>query len=152
MATLTALLASGAFAALLWWAYFDRPSPGLEHAASKLESRAAGRYIRDVYTWAHAPIVAGVILAAGDDQPAGRRIGHEAHHGLAHRLDVALAALHGSLEPLLLEAAAHGGARVAGQPQRDLPRRQTGACAKHQRMLARAIKRARHLALMPFVG
>jgi len=32
------------------------------------------------------------------------------------------------------------------------PRRQTGTCAKHQRHLARAIKRARHLALLPFVG
>ena len=31
------------------------------------------------------------------------------------------------------------------------PRRQTGTCAKHQRKLAVAIKRARHLALMPFV-
>ena len=64
LATLSALLASGGFAGLLWWAYFDRPSPGLEYAASKLDGRAAGRYIRDVYTWAHAPIVAGVILAA----------------------------------------------------------------------------------------
>ncbi len=32
------------------------------------------------------------------------------------------------------------------------PRRQTGACAKHQRELARAIKRARHLALLPFTS
>jgi small subunit ribosomal protein S18 len=32
------------------------------------------------------------------------------------------------------------------------PRRQTGTCAKHQRALAQAIKRARHLALLPFVG
>lgn len=32
------------------------------------------------------------------------------------------------------------------------PRRQTGNCAKHQRALARAIKRARHLALLPFTG
>jgi small subunit ribosomal protein S18 len=31
------------------------------------------------------------------------------------------------------------------------PRRQTGTCARHQRSLARAIKRARHLALLPFV-
>lgn len=32
------------------------------------------------------------------------------------------------------------------------PRRQTGTCARHQRELARAIKRARHIALLPFTG
>ena len=32
------------------------------------------------------------------------------------------------------------------------PRRQTGTCAKHQRSLAQAIKRARHIALLPFVS
>lgn len=31
-----------------------------------------------------------------------------------------------------------------------LPRRITGTCAKHQRALTVAIKRARHLALMPY--
>ena len=31
-------------------------------------------------------------------------------------------------------------------------RRQTGTCAKHQRQLAREVKRARHLALLPFTG
>ncbi|MFC1988007.1 30S ribosomal protein S18 [Chloroflexota bacterium] len=31
------------------------------------------------------------------------------------------------------------------------PRRRTGTCAKHQRVLATAIKRARHLALLPYV-
>jgi small subunit ribosomal protein S18 len=30
------------------------------------------------------------------------------------------------------------------------PRRQTGACSKCQRELARAIKRARHIALLPY--
>lgn len=33
-----------------------------------------------------------------------------------------------------------------------LPRRMTGVCAKHQRMLAEAIKRARIVALLPFKG
>jgi len=33
-----------------------------------------------------------------------------------------------------------------------LPRRMTGTCARHQRMLARAIKRARIAALLPFVA
>lgn len=32
------------------------------------------------------------------------------------------------------------------------PRRQTGTCARHQRELAGAIKRARHIALIPFVS
>lgn len=32
-----------------------------------------------------------------------------------------------------------------------LPRRNTGLCAKHQRQLAVAIKRAREMALLPFV-
>jgi small subunit ribosomal protein S18 len=32
------------------------------------------------------------------------------------------------------------------------PRRQTGTCAKHQRQLAKAVKRARHVALLPFAG
>lgn len=32
------------------------------------------------------------------------------------------------------------------------PRRQTGTCAKHQRQLAGAVKRARHIALLPYTG
>jgi small subunit ribosomal protein S18 len=32
------------------------------------------------------------------------------------------------------------------------PRRQTGTCARHQRVVAEAIKRARHMALLPFAG
>lgn len=31
------------------------------------------------------------------------------------------------------------------------PRRRTGTCARHQRALAEAIKRARHIALLPYV-
>jgi small subunit ribosomal protein S18 len=32
------------------------------------------------------------------------------------------------------------------------PRRKTGTCAKHQRMLAQALQRARHIALLPFIS
>ncbi|MCH7589090.1 MAG: 30S ribosomal protein S18 [Chloroflexi bacterium] len=32
------------------------------------------------------------------------------------------------------------------------PRRDTGACARHQRQVARAIKRSRHMALLPFAA
>ena len=33
-----------------------------------------------------------------------------------------------------------------------LPRRTTGTCAAHQRQLTTAIKRARHIALLPYVA
>ncbi len=33
-----------------------------------------------------------------------------------------------------------------------LPRRVSGACARHQRQLARAVKRARAVALMPYLA
>jgi len=33
-----------------------------------------------------------------------------------------------------------------------IPRNRTGICAKHQRALAREIKKARYLALLPFVA
>jgi small subunit ribosomal protein S18 len=42
--------------------------------------------------------------------------------------------------------------RFVQEDGRIRPRRQTGACAKHQREVARAVKRARHLALLPFTG
>jgi len=33
-----------------------------------------------------------------------------------------------------------------------VPRRISGNCARHQRLLAQAIKRGRHLALLPYTG
>lgn len=41
--------------------------------------------------------------------------------------------------------------RYISERAKILPRRRTGTCAKHQRALAVAIKRARHMALLPFV-
>ncbi len=35
---------------------------------------------------------------------------------------------------------------------RIIPRRTTGTCAKHQRVLATAIKRSREMALLPYVA
>jgi len=42
--------------------------------------------------------------------------------------------------------------RFVSERGKILPRRRTGTCAKHQRSLTVAIKRARHMALMSFVG
>ena len=40
--------------------------------------------------------------------------------------------------------------RYVSERAKILPRRITGTCAKHQRQLTIAIKRARHVALLPF--
>ena len=41
--------------------------------------------------------------------------------------------------------------RYVSERGKILPRRITGNCAKHQRALTVAVKRARHIALMPYV-
>ena len=42
--------------------------------------------------------------------------------------------------------------RFISEQGKIIPKRITGTCAKHQRQLVQAIKRARHLALLPFVS
>ena len=42
--------------------------------------------------------------------------------------------------------------RFISEQGKIIPKRITGNCAKHQRQLVQAIKRARHLALLPFVS
>jgi small subunit ribosomal protein S18 len=41
--------------------------------------------------------------------------------------------------------------RFISEKGKILPRRMTGTCAKHQRAVTTAVKRARHIALLPFV-
>ena len=42
--------------------------------------------------------------------------------------------------------------RYVSERGKILPRRITGNCCKHQRLLTTAIKRARHVSLMPYVA
>ncbi|MHB9034652.1 MAG: 30S ribosomal protein S18 [Anaerolineae bacterium] len=42
--------------------------------------------------------------------------------------------------------------RFVSERGRILPRRRTAACAKHQRMISTAIKRARQIALLPYTA
>ncbi len=62
--SVVALVAAGVLAGLLWWAYFDRVQPAFEHRTEETPPAERGRFARDIYTYAHAPIVAGVILSA----------------------------------------------------------------------------------------
>ena len=42
--------------------------------------------------------------------------------------------------------------RYVSERAKILPRRITGTCAKHQRQLTVAIKRARHIAILPYIS
>jgi len=42
--------------------------------------------------------------------------------------------------------------RYVSERSKIIPRRVTGTCAQHQRQLTLAIKRARHIALLPYVS
>ena len=42
--------------------------------------------------------------------------------------------------------------RYVSERAKILPRRMTGTCAAHQRQLTEAIKRARHIALLPYTA
>ena len=59
-----ALVATGVAAGMLWWSYFDRVQPALEHRAEELQGQERGWFFRDAYTYTHALIVAGIILIA----------------------------------------------------------------------------------------
>lgn len=41
--------------------------------------------------------------------------------------------------------------RLISERGKIVPRRTTGTCAHHQRMVTEAVKRARHIAILPFV-
>jgi low temperature requirement protein LtrA len=60
-----ALTASGVLAGLLWWLYFDRPLPALEHRHEQLtDANERSRFARDVYTYNHFIVVGSILVAA----------------------------------------------------------------------------------------
>lgn len=60
-----ALTASGLLAGILWWSYFDRALPALEHRHQQLtDANESSRFARDVYTYNHFFIVGAILVAA----------------------------------------------------------------------------------------
>lgn len=60
-----AMAAAGLLAGLLWWSYFDRPQPALEHFHEGLEDSAGRtRFARDIYTYNHFFIVGAILVSA----------------------------------------------------------------------------------------
>ena len=50
--------------AILFWSYFDWIADAAEHRLAHIDAHRRGRLARDLYTFLHFPIVAGVILYA----------------------------------------------------------------------------------------
>ena len=60
-----AMTASGLLAGMLWWSYFDRPLPALEHRHEQLtDANERSRFARDVYTYNHFFIVGAILVMA----------------------------------------------------------------------------------------
>jgi low temperature requirement protein LtrA len=60
-----AMTASGLLVAMLWWSYFDRPLPALEHRHGELtDTNDRSRFARDVYSYSHYLIVGAILVAA----------------------------------------------------------------------------------------
>jgi low temperature requirement protein LtrA len=71
-AALAVLLAAG-----LWWTYFVRVAGLLEHGLAAQSGRDRARMGRDVFTYLHLPIVAGIVFAAlGVEQATAHLDGH----------------------------------------------------------------------------
>jgi len=62
--TLFGLIAAGVLAGLLWWSYFDRVQPALEHKGEELEGKSRARFAAYVYTLSHVFLVGGIIATA----------------------------------------------------------------------------------------
>jgi len=60
-----AMTAAGLLAGMLWWSYFDRPLPALEHRHGELtDAKDSSRFARDVYTYNHFFIVGSILVMA----------------------------------------------------------------------------------------
>lgn len=58
------LVAGGLLATLLWWTYFDQTAPRAEARLHLTVHSARGPVARDLYTYLHLPVTAGIVLVA----------------------------------------------------------------------------------------
>jgi len=81
-------------AAVMWWAYFDLSALQGEHALTTEPSETRPRLARNAYSFAHLPLVVGVVLVALGLKKVLEYVGDTEDHTLADPLKgVALAAL-----------------------------------------------------------
>jgi low temperature requirement protein LtrA len=87
----------------LWWAYFDVSALLGEHALATEPIETRARLARNAYSYAHMPLMLGIVLVALGLKEVLLYVSDSSHHTLADPLpDVALAALVGGVAIYLL--------------------------------------------------
>ncbi|WP_129843432.1 low temperature requirement protein A [Streptomyces sp. RFCAC02] len=91
----------------LWRVYFRMVNEAAEHRLTALRDGARTALGRDVYTFLHLPLVAGIVLTSLGEKAALHHIADEHHYGLSEPLHGIVAwALPGGAGVFLLAAAA----------------------------------------------
>jgi low temperature requirement protein LtrA len=100
------VIASGlglVLASAMWWAYFDVSALLGEHALANEPVETRPRLGRNAFSFAHYPLVVGIVLVALGLKKVLEYVGHTEHHTLTDPLKgVALAALVGGVAVYLL--------------------------------------------------
>jgi low temperature requirement protein LtrA len=87
----------------MWWAYFDVSALLGEHALANEPAETRPRLARNAYSFAHFPLVVGIVLVALGLKKVLEYVGDTGHHTLSDPLKgVALAALVGGVVAYLL--------------------------------------------------
>ncbi|MFF8378677.1 low temperature requirement protein A [Streptomyces sp. NPDC015661] len=91
----------------LWRLYFRQLGEAAEHRLTGLDGDERTRFARDVYTFLHLPLVAGVVLCALGMKKVLQQVADTGHYGLAEPLHGAVAwSLTGGVGVYLLGSAA----------------------------------------------
>ncbi|MEU4079144.1 low temperature requirement protein LtrA [Streptomyces venezuelae] len=107
VAVLGASAAGLLLSAGLWRLYFRQLGEAAEHRLAALDGDDRTRFARDVYTFLHLPLVAGVVLCALGMKKALQQVADTGHYGLAEPLHGVVAwSLTGGVGVFLLGAAA----------------------------------------------
>ncbi|MFD9031137.1 low temperature requirement protein A [Streptomyces sp. NPDC059567] len=107
VAVLGAAAAGLLLSAALWALYFRRLSEGAEHRLEALEGDERTRFARDVYTFLHLPLVAGVVLCALGMKKVLQQVADTGHYDLSEPLHGVVAwSLTGGVGVFLLGGAA----------------------------------------------
>jgi low temperature requirement protein LtrA len=63
----------------MWWLYFDRVAGSVARLIGGSAPSESGQLARDVYTYLHLPIIAGIVLAAVGIETVIAHPGHDLH-------------------------------------------------------------------------